>query len=519
MSTDVPTPDFGGFGLPRPVVAALKDRGITAPFPIQAETLPDSLAGRDVLGRGRTGSGKTVAFALPLITRIERPRGRRTPGRPRGLVLVPTRELAVQVADTVDHLAQAAGLKVMTVVGGVRYTGQLKRLAFGVDIVIATPGRLEDLIDQGACDLSDVQVTVLDEADLMADMGFLPAVTRILDATPPDGQRMLFSATLDNEVARLVKDYLHDPREHAVDPDQATPDTVHHLFLVDQSSKAAVVRELVGGGGRTLAFTRTKSYAQRLAEELNERGIPARDLHGNLSQAARQRNLAAFAEGRVSVLVATDIAARGIHVDDVGLVVHIDPPADPKAFLHRSGRTARAGAEGIVVTLAARHQNKAVRTLMGLARIKPVQTVVKPGDEIISQVRAPRLEPGRPTRASIFEPDPEDEPEERPERSSRRDDRGYRPRAASVGDRRGERSRGERSRGERTEWTPREGRPQKGDGRPRREGGSGGRPAPQFGAWGRQSGSGQRRPIDRWADEPKRGSSKATTPRHKRRKR
>ncbi len=397
---------FAALGVRPPLVRALADRGITTAFPIQAASLPDSLAGRDVLGRGRTGSGKTVAFALPLLERLLSSDRRRTRGRPRALVLVPTRELAVQVNETVEHLARAVGLTSMTVFGGVRYTGQTRRLERGVDVVVATPGRLEDLLEQGVMTLDAVEVIVLDEADLMADMGFLPAVTRVL-AAAGSGQRMLFSATLDDDVASLVEEYLTDPLVHSVEPDETEPDAVHYLFLVRHDNKALVLRELLAGGGRTLAFTRTRFGAERLAQQLNEAGIPAADLHGNLRQAVRQRHLASFADGSVSVLVATDIAARGIHVDDIGLVVHVDPPNDPKAFLHRSGRTARAGSSGTVVTLATKSQNSLVRAMMGHAKIKPTQVVAAPGLDIIAEVRAPRVE--RVAGAvSIFAPDPED---------------------------------------------------------------------------------------------------------------
>ena len=434
-----PVPSFADLGLDGDLIRALARRGITEPFPIQAASLPGSLAGRDVLGRGRTGSGKTVAFALPVVSRLLASTSRRRPHHPRALILVPTRELAVQVAETVEFLAHAVGLSTMTVFGGVRYGAQLRKLERGVDVVIATPGRLEDLIDQGACDLTNVEITVLDEADLMADMGFLPPVIRILDQVPADGQRMLFSATLDNEVATLVKTYLHDPLEHAVDADRANPDTQHHLLLVTQANKLGVLTELVTGGGRTLAFTRTKTFAERLARELSEAGIPALDLHGNLKQGARQRHLAAFADGKISVLVATDIAARGIHVDDIGLVVHVDPPADPKAFLHRSGRTARAGAEGVVVTLCTKNQNKGVRGLMAQVKIKPVQTVVEPGHELIAQIRPARLAPPVRRGASMFEPDPADLPDEAPERSYRGGRQAERGRPARVGHEAGDR--------------------------------------------------------------------------------
>lgn len=406
---------------------ALAHRGITAPFPIQEASLPDSLAGRDVLGRGRTGSGKTVAFALPLVQRLSDARSKSVPKRPRALILVPTRELAVQVHETVDDLAKAVKLRAMTVFGGVRYTGQVRRLERGVDIVIATPGRLLDLIRQNHLGLDRIEAVVLDEADLMADMGFLPAVTEVLEAVPAGGQRLLFSATLDGDVQGLVDRFLTDPLVHEVAEDENAPIAEHYLLMVNRDNKRKVLHELLTGGGRTLAFARTKSFAETLAAELTEAGIPARDLHGNLKQAKRQRNLSDFADGTVSVLVATDIAARGIHVDNVGLVVHVDPPNDPKAFLHRSGRTARAGAEGRVVTLALRHENRKVRSLMQQVDITPITKVVKPGDEILTELRAPVVD--AESTPSIFEPDPDDaieldEPEFRP--GHRRQDRPHR---------------------------------------------------------------------------------------------
>ncbi len=425
-------PSFRTLGV-RPVLAeALASRGIVEPFPIQAAALPDALAGRDVLGRGRTGSGKTVAFALPVVERVLAAPGRRRPGRPRALVLVPTRELAVQVHETVEHLARAVGLRTMTVFGGVRVDGQLRRLERGVDVVVATPGRLQDLLEQGALTLDAVAVVVLDEADLMADLGFLPAVTRILEATPP-GQRLLFSATLDADVATLVGRFLTEPAVHAVDEAAGgVPEARHHLLLVRHDNKLGVVRDLVAGGGRALAFTRTKFAAERLARMLTEGGIAAVDLQGNLSQAVRQRHLAAFADGTVSVLVATDLAARGLHVDDVGLIVHVDPPHDATAFLHRSGRTARAGSGGTVVTLATKSQNKPVRALLAQAGVKPAQAVVAPGHPLLAELRAPRAAPAA-SGGSIFAPDPADEVvDARPGRQS-----GRPPQAGRVPERAG----------------------------------------------------------------------------------
>ena len=402
------------------LVAALGRHGITTPFGIQAATLPDSLAGRDVLGRGPTGSGKTVAFALPLVTRIAASGRARRRGCPAGLVLVPTRELAVQVERTVAFLARAAGLRTMTVYGGVGYQGQLKRLGAGTDVVIATPGRLEDLVAQGACDLSEVQATVLDEADLMADMGFLPPVRRVLDLTPP-GQRLLFSATLDGDVDALVRDYLHDPVTHAVGADAGAP-ADHFVFLVTRENRTRVLAELASGAGRTLVFARTRHGAGRLAADLGRAGVPAVELHGDLGQGARQRNLAAFAEGRVRVLVATDVAARGIHVDDIALVVHADPPAEAKSFLHRSGRTARAGATGAVVTLCQRDQNRKVKALLAAAGIThPRREVVEPGSPLVEEVRGPWAPPPAP------EPERHFEPKRRPRGAAPRQEAGRRP--------------------------------------------------------------------------------------------
>ncbi len=390
LSTHHTPVPFADLGIPPRVIAALHERGIDAPFPIQAATLPDSLAGRDVLGRGRTGSGKTVAFALPTIATLANSGRRRAPHTPRALVLVPTRELAIQVAETMTPLAAAMELRTMTIFGGVGQNPQVSALRRGVDIVIATPGRLEDLIGQGHVRMGEIEVTVLDEADHMADLGFLPAVKRLLDATPRDGQRLLFSATLDNAIDQLVKRYLHNPVTHSVDSAASpVPAMTHHLFNVSRDNKPAVVRELVAGQGRTLAFTRTKHAAKKLAKQLTASGIPAVDLHGNLSQSARQRNLAAFSEGSSRVLVATDIAARGIHVDDITLVVHVDPPAEHKAYLHRSGRTARAGAEGVVVTVSTPEERGDTRTLMRQAGIKPTAVDVTPGHPAIGDLTGP----------------------------------------------------------------------------------------------------------------------------------
>ncbi len=359
--------------------------GAVSPFPIQEATLPETLAGRDVLGRGKTGSGKTIAFAIPLVTRLTG--GRRVSGRPRGLILLPTRELALQVARTVEPLAAAAGLRTVVIFGGVGYGNQTSALRSGVDIVIACPGRLEDLVNQKACDLGAVEVTVLDEADHMADLGFLPVVRRLLRTTPAGGQRLLFSATLDNGISVLVKEFLSNPILHAVDDETSPVEAMaHHVFAVSSGDRPQVIRELASGGGRRMLFTRTKHSAKKWAATLTKQGIPAVDLHGNLSQNARERNLAAFSSGSAKVLVATDIAARGIHVDDVELVVHLDPPTEHKAYLHRSGRTARAGAGGTVITVMLPEQAADLRKLMKLAGITAATTQVSPGHPQIAKI-------------------------------------------------------------------------------------------------------------------------------------
>ncbi len=381
---------FADLGLAPDLVAELTAQAITAPFPIQTATVPDALAGRDVLGRGRTGSGKTLAFSLPIVQRLRASTSPRQPRRPRALILVPTRELANQVSATVVPLATRAGLRSTVVFGGVGQGPQASALRAGVDILVACPGRLEDLIGQGLCNLGGVEIAVLDEADHMADLGFLPAVKRLLDQTPARGQRLLFSATLDKGVDVLVRRYLHDPVLHSVDPAVAPVTTMtHHVFEVAAGDKAAVVRELAAGQGRSLLFTRTKHGARKIARQLTAAGVPAVDLHGNLAQNARERNLAAFSSGGVKVLVATDIAARGIHVDEIELVVHVDPPAEHKAYLHRSGRTARAGSDGVVVTVATPEQRADVRTLARQAAIHPRYSTVEPGAAEITSLTGP----------------------------------------------------------------------------------------------------------------------------------
>jgi superfamily II DNA/RNA helicase len=360
---------FADLGVREPLVRALAARGITEPFPIQIETLPDTLAGRDVLGRGKTGSGKTLAFALPLVSRLAGVR--RQANKPSGLVLAPTRELATQITAALEPLAAAYDLKITTIFGGVSQSRQVAALRGGVDIVVACPGRLEDLMRQRLITLDAVQITVIDEADHMADLGFLPGVTRILAATPSGGQRMLFSATLDNGVDKLVNRFLQNQVSHSVDEaNSPVAAMTHHVFHVSGvDAKRKLVQHLASGTGRRILFMRTKHQARKLAKQLTDSGVPSVDLHGNLSQPARDRNLAAFTSGAARVLVATDIAARGVHVDDVELVVHVDPPMEHKAYLHRSGRTARAGSSGDVVTVVLPEQRRDTNALLRRAGI------------------------------------------------------------------------------------------------------------------------------------------------------
>ncbi|KOA53534.1 DEAD/DEAH box helicase [Bifidobacterium breve] len=388
---------FGELGVPGLLVRVLAADGKKTAFPIQADTLPDSLAGRDVLGRGRTGSGKTLAFSIPLVTRLgsydslgqtamkefrdeikrrkkaslEERRSDDFLPHPRGLVLAPTRELANQINDVLMPLARTFGMNTTTIYGGVKYIHQVRDLKAGADIVVACPGRLEDLLRQKALTLSSVEVVVIDEADEMADMGFLPPVKRLLEQISPNAQHMLFSATLDHGVDEVVNTFLHDPKVHEVDSATAEPDLMtHHVFETTRGDKHELVRTLASGTGRRILFTRTKFQAKKLAKNLTQNGIPAAELHGNLSQNQRDRNLAAFDSGDVRVMVATDVAARGIDVGGVELVVQVEPPADPKSFVHRSGRTARAGKAGDVVTLVLPEQRRETRRLLNQAGIK-----------------------------------------------------------------------------------------------------------------------------------------------------
>ncbi|MEV7071953.1 DEAD/DEAH box helicase [Streptomyces sp. NPDC091972] len=386
---------FTDLDLPERLQAALLAEGVTTPFPIQAATLPNSLAGRDVLGRGRTGSGKTLAFGLPLLARLDGQRAE--PRHPLALVLVPTRELAQQVTDALTPYARALRLRAATVVGGMSIGRQASALRAGAEVLVATPGRLKDLIERGDCSLSQVTMTVLDEADQMTDMGFMPQVTALLDQVRPDGQRMLFSATLDRNIDRLVRNYLHDPVVHSVDPSAGTVTTMdHHLLHVRDDDKHATATEIAARDGRVIMFLDTKHAAERLAKHLLSVGVRASALHGGKSQPQRTRTLGQFKDGQVTVLVATNVAARGIHVDDVDLVVNFDPPADHKDYLHRGGRTARAGESGTVVTLVLPHQRRSVDRLMTDAGVTARITRVRPGEAELNRITGARTPSGVP---------------------------------------------------------------------------------------------------------------------------
>jgi superfamily II DNA/RNA helicase len=411
MTARRPTPDSpapaGGFtalGVPVVLARVLAGQGITTALPIQAATLPDAIAGRDVLGRGRTGSGKTYAFALAVLTRLAAAGGARRPGRPRALILAPTRELAAQIEASVVPLAEALGLRTLTVFGGVSARPQIAGLRAGVDVLVACPGRLADHVREGHAQLDAVEVTVLDEADHMADLGFLPVVRWLLERTPRTGQRLLFSATLDAGVDVLARRFLTDPVTHNVDPETSpVSEMTHHVLHVARDDRFPVLVDLAAAPGRTVVFTRTKRGAKTLTRKLVAAGVPAVELHGNLAQNARSRNLSAFSAGTATTLVATDIAARGIHVDDVSLVIHADPPTEHKAYLHRSGRTARAGAAGTVVTLMTDDQQGDVRALTRQAGITPTTTRLRPGHPLLG-----RLAPGERSFVAPAAPQPAD---------------------------------------------------------------------------------------------------------------
>ncbi|MFE7840745.1 DEAD/DEAH box helicase [Streptomyces sp. NPDC057474] len=406
---------FNELELPARLLETLGAEGVTAPFPIQAATLPNSLAGRDVLGRGRTGSGKTLAFGLALLARTSGQRAE--PRQPLALVLVPTRELAQQVTDALTPYARALRLRLATVVGGMSIGRQASALRGGAEVVVATPGRLKDLIDRDDCRLDRVAITVLDEADQMADMGFMPQVTALLDQVRPDGQRLLFSATLDRNVDRLVRDYLHDPVVHSVDPSAGAVTTMdHHVLHVEDDDKHATTTEIAAREGRVIMFLDSKHATDRLVKKLLAVGVRAAALHGGKSQSQRNRALSQFKDGDVTALVATNVAARGIHVDDLDLVVNVDPPGDHKDYLHRGGRTARAGESGTVVTLVLPHQRRDVTQLMAVAGITPTTTRVRSGGADLNRITGAQAPSGVPV---VLTPPVTEQPPARPASASR----------------------------------------------------------------------------------------------------
>ncbi len=392
LATDVEGVTFADLGLGANIVRELEEQGASSPFPIQAATIPDVLAGKDVLGRGRTGSGKTIAFGAPLVERLMENGGgkKRQMGRaPRALILAPTRELALQIDRTVQPIARSVGLFTTQIYGGVPQGRQVGALQRGVDIIIGTPGRIEDLIEQGRLDLSQIEIVVLDEADHMCELGFLEPVQRIIRRTRPNGQRLLFSATLDSGVASLVTEFLDKPAVYEVAGEDQESSTIDHkVLLVDQREKRGIIEQLAAGDGKTLIFARTRAFAEELADQLDDAGIPAVSLHGDLNQARRTRNLEKLTSGRVNVLVATDVAARGIHVDDISLVIQADAPDEYKTYLHRSGRTGRAGKVGTVVTLITRQRARRFDELLQRAEIEAETTEVRVGDAFLDRLAA-----------------------------------------------------------------------------------------------------------------------------------
>ncbi|MEV6124155.1 DEAD/DEAH box helicase [Streptomyces sp. NPDC052077] len=406
-TTPAPNPavSFADLGLPAQVLRTLEALGVSDPFPIQAATLPDALKGRDVLGRGRTGSGKTLAFGLPLLTRTA---GRRAePKQPLALVLVPTRELAQQVTQALTPYAEALRLRMATVVGGMSIGRQVTALREGAEVLVATPGRLHDLIGRNACRLGRVRITVLDEADQMCDLGFLPQVTDALDQVRPDGQRMLFSATLDRDVDLLVRRHLHDPVVHSVDPSAGAVATMeHHVLLVHGPDLYAVTTEIAARDGRVLLFLDTKHAVDQLTRHLRASGVRAGALHSGRSQPQRARTLADFKSGRVTALVATNVAARGLHVDDLDLVVNVDPPTDPKDYVHRAGRTARAGASGSAVTLVTSARRRETSSMLAAAGISATVTKVRSGEAELSRITGARVPSGTPLDGGAAVPRP-----------------------------------------------------------------------------------------------------------------
>ncbi len=488
-----PSTSFAALGVPEDLCQVLRRDGIAEPFPIQASTLPDVLDGRDVLGRGRTGSGKTLAFALPVVVRASASatKGQRAP---RALILAPTRELVRQIDETIRPLAQRRDLRTVTLFGGVPHKPQINALRRGVDIVVACPGRLEDLQRAGHLRLDAVEITVLDEADHMADLGFLPSVTRILASTPKRAQRLLFSATLDRAVDGLVRRFLTDPVVHHVDDETSPVDAMdHHVLHVSRADRLAVLVDLASGPDRSLVFTRTKHRAKQLTRQLVAAGVPAVELHGNLSQGARTRNLVAFRDGTATTLVATDIAARGIHVDDVNLVVHADPPVEHKSYLHRSGRTARAGAAGTVVTLATEDQHRDVQTLGRKAGVAPTVTTLGPGHPLLRQ-----LAPGRRVDADLAA----FEAATRPSAPAPARRRGSPARQRSSGPSKSSTSRHGSSRGSSSKGSARSGSSSRNGTASSRQGSAGGRPGSKASS----------RPADRRHPRPASGRRRSSRP-------
>ncbi len=429
--------EFELLGLPKPLVTGLAKQGIDSPFPIQSATIPDVLSGADVLGRGQTGSGKTLAFGLPTMARLAGVRP--TPGRPRAMILVPTRELALQVHDAIEPLGRGLGLRMKVIVGGMSMGKQIEALRRGVDIVIATPGRLGDLIRQGECSLADVRTSILDEADHMCDLGFFPVVTELLAQTPADGQRLLFSATLDGDVDKLVRRFLRNPITHSVAPATSPVDTMeHHVVQVSRDDKFDVTAEIANREGRTIIFVKTQHGVDRLCKQLARVGVKAGGLHGGKRQNQRTRILAEFREGSVNVLVCTDVAARGIHVDNISLVLHVDPPQDSKSYLHRGGRTARAGEKGTVVTLVLPNERRSTDALTKRAGIQPFRLKAAPGHPRLAEVAGARTPSGE--SIPVWEPDAR-----KPLRGARREGGGY----GGGSDRRNRRPRREFDGGER----------------------------------------------------------------------
>jgi superfamily II DNA/RNA helicase len=385
--------EFTLLGLPKPLVTGLSRQGIDSPFPIQSATIPDILAGNDVLGRGQTGSGKTLAFGLPMMARIAGRKAR--PGHPLAVILVPTRELAMQVTDALEPLGRGLSLRMKTVVGGMSMGRQIEALRRGVEVVVATPGRLTDLIQQGECTLDEVQVTILDEADHMCDLGFFPVVSAILQQTPGNSQRLLFSATLDGDVDKLVRRFLTNPITHSMAPVASSVDTMeHHVLEVHRDDKFPVTAEIANREGRTIIFVRTQHGVDRLCKQLAQVGVKAGGLHGGKRQNQRTRILAEFKEGQISVLVCTDVAARGIHVDNISLVLHVDPPQDHKSYLHRGGRTARAGEKGTVMTLVLPNERRSTDAMTRRAGIKPFRIKATPGHPRLEEVAGARQPSG-----------------------------------------------------------------------------------------------------------------------------